>query len=516
VLTEDVVIPARSQLNVTTKAILEDISNAESHPETWGTEAQEIQSGLLVPRVLLPNRLSNLPVQILNTTDKPIQLGKDSTVSQLIPLVVTNTQVYEDKKASEQKTEESIIEDMISQVDTSVSGVVKEELKKMLYKYSTVFSKSDYDLGWTDLVRHNVDTGSHPPFRQSLRRYPPAHLKVIDDHLHDMQQQGVIEPACSPWASNIVLAKKKDGTFRCCVDYRRKDAYPLPRTETCLDVLAGSTLFSTFDLLSGYHQVAMYQSHSDKTAFVTRRGLFKFKTMPFGLTNAVATFQRLMDLVLAGLNLNICLAYLDDIILFSKNAEEHLQRLELLLQRLSSANLKLKPSKCSLLQTRVSFLGHIMSGEGIATDPQKTELINNWPVPKTVKELRGFLGLAGYYRKFVKDYSKVATPLNALLKKNSPFLWTEECREALEELKKRLQTPPILTLPNEHDVFMLDTDASEESIGSVLSQVQDGEEKVVAYSGRTLTAGERNYCIYRKELHAVVYFVKQFRQYLLG
>jgi len=260
-------------------------------------------------------------------------------------------QVYEDKKASEQKTEESIIEDMISQVDTSVSGVVKEELKKMLYKYSTVFSKSDYDLGWTDLVRHNVDTGSHPPFRQSLRRYPPAHLKVIDDHLHDMPQQGVIEPACSPWASNIVLAKKKDGTFRCCVDYRqlhnltRKDAYPLPQTETCLDVLAGSTLFFTFDLRSGYHQVAMYQPHSDKTALVTRRGLFKFKTMPFGLTNAVATFQRLMDMVLAGLNLSICLAYLDDIILFSKNAEEHLQRLELLPQRLSLANLKLKPSK---------------------------------------------------------------------------------------------------------------------------------------------------------------------------
>ena len=223
-----------------------------------------------------------------------------------------------------------------------------------------------------------------------------------------------------------------------------------------------------------------------------------------------------MDMVLAGLNLSICLAYLDDIILFSKNAEEHLQRLELLLQRLSSANLKLKPSKCSLLQTHVSFLGHIVSGEGIATDPQKTELINNWPVPKTVKELRGFLGLAGYYRKFVKDYSKVATPLNALLKKNFPFLWTEECQEAFEELKKRLQTPPILTLPNEHDVFVLDTDASEESIGSVLSQVQDGEEKVVAYSGRTLTVGERNYCIYRKELLAVVYFLKKFRQYLLG
>jgi len=185
-------------------------------------------------------------------------------------------------------------------------------------------------------------------------------------------------------------------------------------------------------------------------------------------------------MVLAGPNLSICLAYLDDIILFSKNAEEHLQRLELLLQRPSSANLKLKPSKCSLLQTHVSFLGHIVSGEGIATDPQKTELVNNWPVPKTVKELRGFLGLAGYYRKFVKDYSKVATPLNALLKKNFSFLWTEECQEAFEELKKRLQTPPILTLPNEHDVFVLDTDASEESIGSVLPQVQYGEEKVVA------------------------------------
>ena len=407
-------------------------------------------------------------------------------------------------------------------VDEATPDHVKVSLKKILDKYSGVFSRGEWDLGWTDIVTHSIDTGDHKPFRQPMRRYPPAHLKAIDEHLRDMSQQGVIEPASSPWASNIVLAKKKDGTYRCCIDFRqlnnitRKDAYPLPRTDTCLDAMCGSKWFSTFDLRSGFHQVSMSEEDSDKTAFVTRRGMFKFKTMPFGLCNAVATFQRLMDLVLNGLNLSICLAYLDDIILFSRTPEEHLERLELLLQRLHEANLKLKPSKCRLMQTKVTFLGHVVSGEGVSTDLDKIKLISEWPVPVNLKQLRGFLGLTGYYRRFVKDYSKAAGPLNNLLKKGRSFVWTEDCQAAFEELKDRLQQPPILTLPNDEDQFILDTDAADNSIGAVLSQKQGEVEKVVAYAGRTLSVNEKNYCITRKELLAVVYFLKYFRQYLLG
>jgi len=237
--------------------------------------------------------------------------------------------------------------------------------------------------------------------------------------------------------------------------------------------------------------------------------------MPFGLCNAVATFQRLMDLALAGLNFDICLAYLDDIILHSKTLE-HLQRLEKLLQRLQEVNLKLKPSKCSLMQKRVVFLGHVVSGDEIATDPEKIKLVEEWPTPTNLKQLRGFLGLIGYYRKFVMGYAHIAGPLNRLMKKDQAYEWTEDCQEAFDELKTAMTSPPVLALPNDQDTFVLDTDAAEGSIGAVLSQVQDGEEKVVAYAGRTLNRHEVNYCITRKELLAIVHFTKLFRQYLLG
>jgi len=523
VLSENVTVPPRSQMDVTTKAVFEDFHSAEDvYTGNWGTEALEVKSGLLSARTLLPDRLDDLPVRLLNTSDNPITLEKDTTISPLVPLVAASVTVDQPTLVKDELSEESIIEDLVSVVDPSITEHIKESLKEILQKYSGVFSKGEWDLGWTDTITHSIDTGDHKPFRQPMRRYPPAHLKAIDDHLNDMLHQGVISPASSPWASNIVLAKKKDGTYRCCIDFRqlnnltKKDAYPLPRTDACFDALSGSCIFSTFDLRSGYHQVAMNEEDSEKTAFITRRGMFKFRTMPFGLSNAVATFQRLMDLVLSGLNLSICLAYLDDIVLFSRTPEEHLQRLELLLQRLKAANLKLKPSECKLMQTEISFLGHIVSKDGISTDPSKIQLIKDWPVPRNIKELRGYLGLTGYYRKFIHNYSQIVTPLNQLLKKNRPFEWDEQCQASFDDLKEKMQRPPVLTLPNYTDTFVLDTDASGDCIGAVLSQIQDGQERVVAFAGRALTTNEKNYCVTRKELLAVVYFLKYFRQYLLG
>jgi len=217
----------------------------------------------------------------------------------------------------------------------------------------------------------------------------------------------------------------------------------------------GSYWFSTFDLRSGFHQVPLAPEYADKTAFITRRGMFRFRTMLFGLCNAVATFQRLMDLALAGLNFDICLVYLDDIILHSKTLEEHLQRLEKLLQQLQEVNLKLKPSKCSLMQKKVVFLGHVVSGDGIATDPEKIKLVEEWPTPTNLKQLRGFLGLTGYYRKFVNGYAHIAGPLNRLLKKDQAYEWTKDCQETFDELKKAMTSPPVLALPNDQDTFVL-------------------------------------------------------------
>jgi len=200
--------------------------------------------------------------------------------------------------------------------------------------------------------------------------------------------------------------------------------------------------------------------------------MFKFRTMPIGLCNAVASFQRLMDLALSGQNFEICLVYLDDITVHSKTLEEHLQRLEKLFRRLKEINLKLKPSKCTLMQKRVLFLGHIVTGNGIATDPEKTKLIEEWPVPKNLKELRGYLGLCRYYRTFVQGYSYIAAPLNKLLRKDQPYHWTEECQESFLALKKALMQPPVLVLPNDSDPFILDMDAAENSRGCPQSSTE--------------------------------------------
>jgi len=232
-------------------------------------------------------------------------------------------------------------------------------------------------------------------------------LDKIDEHVGKIIEAGVIEPSCSPWTSNIVVVSKKDGSLRFCVNYRklnsvtRLDAYPLPRIDSCLDALSGAQFFSAFDLRASYHQVPMDMKDADKTTFIVRTGTYRFRRVPFGLCNAGSTFQRVMDLALSGLNFKMCLVYLDDIIVFSAKVEEHLHRLRKIFDRLRAANLKLKASKCSLMRAEVKFLGHVVSGMGVATDPAKIEVVKEWPRPSEVREVRLFLGLASYYRRFV-------------------------------------------------------------------------------------------------------------------
>jgi len=520
VLTDDVLVPPKSQMDVTARTVFNCVNTtSDSPPEVWSTRPSEVKDGVLVARTLLPDRTSELPIRILNTTDIPVKVCRHTVLSNLEPVEPVSMTT---EPLSATPADDDVIEEMVTRVDPTTSEPIVQQLRQLLHRYSSVFSKNDLDLGWTDLAEHRIDTGDKQPFRQPLRRYPQVHQQAIDKHLSDMLQQRVIEPAASEWASNIVLVKKKDGSLRCCVDYRqlneltKKDAYPVPRQDDCIDSLSGSSWFTTVDLRCGYHQCSVRSEDTDKTAFVTRRGTFKFRTMPFGLCNAVATFQRLMDMVMAGLNFDICLIYLDDVVVHSKTPEEHLRRLEQVLIRFQQANLKLKPSKCWLMQTQVTFLGHIISKDGVATDPEKTRLVQQWPVPTNLKQLRGFLGLTGYYRKFVEGYAKIASPLHELMKKSRQYIWTEQCQLAFERLKAALLSPPVLALPQDDDEYTLDTDACETSIGAVLSVVRDGRERVIAYAGRALSKNEQNYCVTRKELLAIVFFVKYFRQYLLG
>src|SRR5215469_2954036 len=265
-----------------------------------------------------------------------------------------------------------------------------------------------------------------------------------------MLQQGIIEKSHSPWASPVVLVRKKNGKLRFCVDYRplnkatKRDEYPLPRIDDMLDSLGGAAWFTSLDLASGYWQVEMNPNDREKTAFVTQFGTYQFTVMPFGLCNAPATFQRLMDEVLHDILWKFVVVYLDDLNIYLKTFEEHLQHLRIVFERLQKAGLRLNPEKCKFVTEELSFLGHLISKDGIRTDPDKIEKVKHFPRPQTVTQLRGFLGLASYYRRFIQNFSKIANPLNRMLKKNIPYEWKQEQQDAFKYLKKCLITSPIL------------------------------------------------------------------------
>ena len=337
-----------------------------------------------------------------------------------------------------------------------------------------------------------------------------------------MLDRNIIAKSHSPWSSPIILVQKKDGSLRFCVDYRkvnevtRKDAYPLPRIDDTLDTVAGSLWFTTLDLMSAYWQVEVEEKDRDKTAFCTREGLFHFNVMPFGLCNAPATFQRLMDMLLAGLLWESCLVYIDDVIIMGKDVQSHLNNMAAVFSRLRDAGLKVKPSKCEFFKKEVKFMGHVVSNHGISTDPLKTDKIAQWPTPINQQQLQQFLGLASYYRRFVRGFAAICRLLYQLTEKNAPFRWTSECDNAFCELKQLLTSAPVLSYPDFSKPFILDTDASNVGIGAVLSQNHNGREHVVAYASKFLTKAERNYSVTCRELLAIVTFTNHFRQYLLG
>ena len=398
----------------------------------------------------------------------------------------------------------------------------RRQLLDLLASFGTLFSRVGGPLGRTGMVKHDIET-SGPPIRQPLRRLPHSMKPVVEDEVQRMLQQGVIRPSTSPWSSPVVMVRKKDGSWRFCIDYRkvnaatRQDAYPLPRIDATLDSLAGSLYFTTLDLASGYWQVELEEDIKEKTAFSTPNGHFEFNVMPFGLTNAPATFQRLMECILAGLTSHECLIYLDDIIVFSRSFPEHLTRLRKVLLRLQEAGLTLKPSKCQFAKREVQYLGHIVNAAGVKPNPAKTDAVASYPAPTTVKELRQFLGLANYYRRFVKNYSQIAEPLHQLIRKTSKGLyWTTACQNAFDELKHHLVSPPILTYPDFSQEFILHTDASGIALGAVLCQKPGGNEHVISYWSRQLTKPERNYSTIEREALAAVAAIKEFSPYLYG
>lgn len=337
-----------------------------------------------------------------------------------------------------------------------------------------------------------------------------------------MIKSGVIQPSESPWSSPVVLVKKEDGTIRFCVDYHNlnlittRDVYLLPRIDDALTCLAGAAFFSTIDLYKGYWQVPVSDADIRKTAFVTRDGLFEFKRMPFGLSNAPATFQRLMDHVLASHKWLHCLVYLDDVLVFAQDFDTHCERLDLVLTALGSAGLCINAAKCNFGRREVIYLEHKISGEGISPDPEKWAAILEYPSPTNTKEVKQFLGLASYYRKFVHGFSSIASPIIALLKKDLKFSWLEPQKAACKELVAALSSPTTLAHFDETAELSLKTDASYLGLGAVLTQKRDGVEKVVSFLSRRLLANEESWPSNDLECFAVVWAIKILRPYLYG
>jgi len=406
--------------------------------------------------------------------------------------------------------------------ENKLGETVEREFKDLLLEHQHTFAKDSTDIGFCPLLQHDIDTGDAAPIKQSPRRPPLAALDAEDEILNDMLKAGVIEPSSSEWASPVCLVKKKDGTYRFCVDYRRvnavsrRDAFPVPDIQDALDGLRGASYFATIDLLSGYWQLGMTERAKERSAFCTRRGLFQFTRLPFGLHGAPSTFCRLMSQVLSDLLWNICLCYLDDIIVYARSQEELLERLHIVLNRLREVGLKVKPSKCEFFKTQIQFLGHMVSAQGIQPLPEKVQAIHDWPKPHCLRDVRAFYGLASYYRKFVKGFANIAEPLTRLTKKGTKFIWTDDAQNAFEKLKQAVIEASTLSFPYPDVPCILDTDASDVAIGAVLSQVIGGEERPIAFFSRIMNAAQKNYCPTRRELLAVVASLQHFRHYLLG
>jgi len=401
-----------------------------------------------------------------------------------------------------------------------------EQLLHLLTEFHDIFSIEDGERGETDWVKMSIDTGKATPVRQQPRRVPFAARSEIARQLKLMQDNGVIQPSNSPWASPIVLVRKKDGTMRFCIDYRKlnmvtkADKYPLPRIDDLLDQLGKAQYFSTLDLAAGYWQIRVDEDSQEKTAFTTQQGLYEFRVMPFGLTNAPAVFQRLMQTVIGGLNPpdgpDFVCVYIDDLLVFSNSLEDHLQHLHMVMDRLRQAKLKLKPAKCHFVRQSVEFLGHVITPLGLQPNPRQTAAVQEFPVPQSLHQLRQFLGLTSYYRRFIKQYAKMAAPLYRLTKKDSKWVWDEWCQQAFKSLKQKLVQSPVLMYPDFEKKFVLETDASLSGLGAVLSQTKDSFLHAVSFASRSLSSPEKNYSITELETLAVVWAVQHYRAYLYG
>jgi len=366
----------------------------------------------------------------------------------------------------------------------------------VVQEFSEIFPKDITELPLEREVEFAIDLvpGTSPilivPYRMSA-----SELGELKNQLEELLEKQFIRPSVSPWVALVLLVKKKDGSMRLCVDYRQlnkvtiKNRYPLPRIDDLMDQLVGAEVFSKIDLRSGYHQIRVKAGDIPKTTFQTRYGHYEYYVMPFGVTNALGVFMEYMNRIFHPFLDRFVVVFIDDILMYSKSEEEHVEHLRIVLHVLKEKKLFAKLSKCGFWLREVSFLGHMISKGGITVDPSKVDAVLQWESPKSVFEVRSFLGLVGYYQRFIEGFSKLALPLTQLTRKGQAYVWVAECEKSFQELKKRLTSAPMLILPNPKESFVVYCDASKMGLGGVLMQ----NRQVVAYASRQLKVHEKNY-----------------------
>ena len=488
--------------------------------------------GLVVAKALVCPTTGTVPIRIANPYAQSYKLYKNTIVASYEPVeteqLVPVNKVQTDEPvlaACSQRDLPEHLQELYAKSTQNLDSEQQSKLKDLLIEYQNQFSKDSYDIGRTTILEHhiNVKPGTKP-IKQQPYRLPMAKRRDAENEIKRMAECDLIEPSTSPWSSPAIIVPKKNGGIRFCIDYRRlnkvtiPDSMPLPRCDDSLDALGGSKLFSTLDLRQGFFQIGLDSQSRPLTAFcIPGSGLWQFKVVPFGSMTSPAVFERVMERIFAGLTFNSLLLYLDDIIVFGQNFDIRLENLREVLKRLAASNMKLNCDKCLFFHTQVSFLGHRVSSEGISVGPEKTKVVRDWPVPRNVTELRSFVGLCSYMRKFIAGFSSICKPLHVPTQKDQKFGWNDQAQAAFEKLKVALTTAPVLGFPQtSKGMFTVDADSSNDAIGSVLIQEQDGQEKVISYYSKCFNKAERRYCTTRKELMAVVLSIKHHHHYLYG
>jgi len=488
-----------------------------------------VVDSLVVPVILGVDFLQTHGV-MLDFSTTPVKI--DATKTPNVPLIqdASTAALYKAEQAEKMKRYPiTVLQDIKDIEDECAIPLFNQEdvielpqssnpnLQHLLRQYQLLFRCSP---GKTTLAQHYIPTHGSP-VRVPPRRIPAHYKTQIQTQIQDMLNRGIIEESSSPWLAPVVIVPKKSGEIRLCVDYHQlnkkttKDAYPLPLPDEVQDSLAGSAIFSTLDLQSGYWQMPVHEADIPKTAFCPGpgMGLFQFTRMPFGLTGAPSSFQRLMNRIFR--DLPFVTTYIDDILVHSANEEQHKDHLQQVFQKLQESGLTLRGKKCHFGMTQVAYLGHLFSAKGMMPDSQKVNAVQTWEIPTSVTAVRQFIGLASYYRRYIQDFATIAAPLHNLTQKGISFKWTQECTDAFNLLKQKLTQAPILAFPNfstEASSFVVYTDASSIGIGAVLEQ----DSHVIAYASRALTKSEKHYSVIQRECLAVVYALKQFRHYLIG